>query len=439
MRVPAGRVHLISLGCAKNQVDAERMLHAFGLEGFQTAAEPENVEVVIVNTCAFIRPAEEEAVDALLGAAERKRRGHVKVLIATGCLVSRYGQEKLRALIPELDEAFLPAEASRVAPAVRALLGRASAPRAGFSASPSKRVLLSGPGSAFLRIAEGCAHRCAFCLIPTLRGPLRSTPRTALLQEAEQLVRQGAGEIIVVAQDITQYGRDLKPRISLNTLLDGLVKIKGLRWLRLMYAYPDGVEEGLIRRLAGEKKLCKYLDMPVQHSQKSVLRRMGRPGDAATYLALLTRLRRRIPDLVVRTTLLTGFPGETEADHEGLKAFVSAARFDRLGVFAYSPEAGTRAAGWPGQVPARVKARRLAELMDLQAVISRTNLKRWIGKKLECLVEEPSGLKHVIARTRGDAPEVDGGIVLAGQARPGDFVRARVTGSTDHDLIGEIA
>jgi ribosomal protein S12 methylthiotransferase len=437
MGVSAGRVHLISLGCAKNQVDAERMLHAFGLEGFQAVDDPAAAEAVIVNTCAFIRPAEEEAVEALLGAAVLKRSGQVKALIATGCLVSRYGREKLRALIPEVDAAFLPAEASSVAGTVRALLGRAR-PKTVLAASPAERVLLSEPGSAFLRIAEGCGRRCAFCLIPALRGRLCSTPRAALLREAEQLVRQGAKEIIVVAQDITQYGRDLKPRSSLNSLLDGLVKVRGLRWLRLMYAYPDGVDEGLIRRLAAEKKICKYLDMPVQHSQKSVLRRMGRPGDAATYLALIARLRRRIPGLVLRTTLLTGFPGETEAEHAGLKVFLTQARFDRLGVFAYSPEAGTRAAGWPGQVPARVKQRRRQELMDLQAAISRENLQRWVGKTLECLVEEPSGSRHVIARTRGDAPEVDGGIVITGRARPGEFVKARVTGATDHDLIGEL-
>ena len=253
------------------------------------------------------------------------------------------------------------------------------------------------------------------------------------------MVRQGAGELIVVAQDITQYGRDLKPRITLNALLDGLVKVKGLRWLRLMYAYPDGVDAGLIRRIAGEKKICKYLDLPVQHSQASVLRRMGRPGDGEAYLQLIARLRRRIPDLVLRTTLLTGFPGETEEDHRGLRAFLRRARFDRLGVFAYSPEEGTRAAGWPGQVPARVKVRRRRELMNLQAAISRANLQRWVGKTLECLVEEPSGARHVLARTRGDAPEVDGGIVLLGRARPGEFVRGRVTGATDHDLTGEIA
>jgi ribosomal protein S12 methylthiotransferase len=433
-----GRVHLISLGCAKNQVDAERMLYAFGLDGFRAAPDPEDAEVVLVNTCAFIRPAEEEAVEALLGAAELKRRGRIQVLIAAGCLVARYGAEKLRALIPEVDAAFLPAEAARVAPAVRVLLGRARSPRAGLSAAPSARVLLSGAGSAFLRIAEGCSRRCAFCLIPALRGRLRSTPRAALLREAEALVRQGAGELIVVAQDITQYGRDLKPRTNLNALLDGLVKVRGLRWLRLMYAYPDGVDAGLIRRIASEKKICKYLDMPVQHSEKSVLRRMGRPGDGETYLRLLARLRRSIPEVVLRTTLLTGFPGETEAEHRGLKVFLRQARFDRLGVFAYSPEAGTRAAAWPGQVPARVKARRRRELMEEQTAISRANLQRWVGKTLECLVEEPSGARHVLARTRGDAPEVDGGIVLAGKARPGQFVRARVTGATDHDLTGEI-
>jgi ribosomal protein S12 methylthiotransferase len=439
MALHRGQVHLISLGCAKNQVDAERVLHAFGLEGFKVVADPEQADAVIVNTCAFIQSAEAEAIETLLGAAALKQNGRLKALIAAGCLVSRYGHEKLKALIPELDAAFLPAEADRVAAAVRSLLGRERPVVKTTEADGAERVLLSGTGSAYLKIAEGCSRQCAFCLIPALRGPLCSVKRNVLLQEAEALVRQGAREIIVVAQDITVYGHDLKPRTNLNALLDGLVKIKGLRWIRLMYAYPDGIDEGLIRRIAQEKKICKYLDMPVQHAQKSVLRRMGRPGDGAEYLTLLARLRRKIPDLVLRTTLLSGFPGETEADHAALLNFVREAQFDRLGVFAYSRERGTRAAEWDGQVPQRTRERRRRELMDLQSRISRERLTRWIGKTLDCLVEEPSGRNHVIARTAGDAPEVDGGIVLKGKARPGEFVRARVTGSTDHDLIGEIA
>ncbi len=432
-----GRVHLVSLGCAKNQVDAERVLHKFGLEGFDVVMEPEDADVVVVNTCAFIQSAEAEAVETLMGAVALKQNKNIKAVVAAGCLVSRYGQAKLKGLIPELDAAFLPSEFDQVAATVRVLMGWERPVVKTTEMDGSERVLLSGAGTAYLKIAEGCSRRCAYCLIPELRGPLCSVARSALVREAEALVRQGAREIIVVAQDITVYGRDLKPRTDLNALLDDLVKIKSLHWIRLMYAYPDGINEGLVRRMAEEKKICKYLDMPVQHAHKHVLQRMGRPGDAETYLALLTKLRRRIPEIVLRTTLLSGFPGETEAEHEALKAFVRAAQFDRLGVFAYSKEKGTRAAEWSEQIPARTRERRRRELMDLQVDISRQRLTRWVGKTLECLVEEPSGAHHVLARTPGDAPEIDGAIVVAGHAKAGEFIRVRVTGSTDHDLRGE--
>jgi ribosomal protein S12 methylthiotransferase len=427
-------VHLVSLGCPKNQVDAENALGGFIARGFKVAAAPEAADVLVVNTCAFIRPAEEEAVEALMAAGELKRRGRVRVLLAAGCLVSRYGCEKLRRLIPELDGATVPAEFDRLPGMALARLAWRGTPEA----AAAGRKLLSEPGTAYLKIAEGCSRRCAFCLIPTLRGPLRSRRPEELVAEAAGLARRGVGELVVVAQDTTAYGQDLPGRPSLPALLDRLVKIPALRWVRLMYAYPEGIGEGLIRRLAGERKLCRYLDVPVQHAARSVLRRMGRPGDGETFLRLNARLRRRVPDLTLRTTLLTGFPGETEAEHQTLLRFVAQAQFDRLGVFAFSRERGTRAAEMPGQVPAAVKTRRRKELLDLQAGISGRRLTRWVGRTVACLVEEPSGPRHVLGRTAADAPEVDGAIVLAGRAKPGTFVRARVTGSTEHDLTGDI-
>lgn len=426
------RVYLASLGCSKNQVDSERILGGLAARAVEVVDTPEGADVVIVNTCAFIRPAEEEAVQALLEAAELKRRGKIRKLLAAGCLVSRHGKAKLAKLIPELDAAFLPQEADQLAAAL--------VPSAQVHAplDENRRWLLSGPGWAYLKIAEGCSRRCTYCLIPSLRGPLRSVPLEQAVHEAEALVGRGARELIVVAQDITQYGQDLKMHGALTRLLDRLVKIPRLHWLRLMYANPDGVGEGLIRRLAGERKLCKYLDMPIQHSEPRILRLMGRPGDGAGFLRLIQRLRRRVPGLVLRTTLLTGFPGETETEHRALLAFMKKARFDRLGVFTYSREAQTRAAVLKGQIPTAVKKRRGRELMEAQSVISRERLQLRVGQTAECLVEESSGPRHVIARTAGEAPEVDGNIVLQGRARPGDWVRARITGATEHDLRGEI-
>jgi len=428
-------VCVVSLGCSKNQVDSEQALGFFQEQGFQIVAEPANADLVVVNTCAFIQPAEEEAVNALLEVGRLKSGGRVKAVLAAGCLVSRHGEAKLRKLIPELDGAVLPSQIRELPQRSRALL---LAPAA-LEAKPAtgRRVLLSGPGTAYLKISEGCSRCCRYCLIPALRGPLVSRRLEELAAEAEGLARRGVQELIVVAQDTTAFGCDRK-RPELLLLLDRLASIPKLRWIRLMYANPDGIGEGLIQRLAREPKLCKYLDMPVQHASRKVLRAMGRPGDGQTFLRLIAKLRRRIPGLTLRTTLLTGFPGETEADHRELLAFVTAARFDRLGVFAYSREAGTPAARMPGQVPKAVKERRLRELMTLQAAISREQLQSKVGQTLECLVEEESGSSHVIGRTPGDAPEVDGAIVLAGRAKPGDFVRARITGATEHDLTGEI-
>lgn len=424
-------VHLVSLGCPKNQVDAETALGGFAAAGFRHTARPGRADVLVVNTCAFIAPAEQEAVDALLAAADLKRRGRVRVVLAAGCLVSRYGPRRLKHLIPELDGAYPPSAHAHLPELALTLLRRAAPSRL---AGP--RVLLSGPGSAYLKIAEGCSRRCAYCLIPRLRGPLRSRPLEGLLAEAADLARRGAGELVLVAQDLTEYGTDLHPARTLGALLDRLVRLPRVRWVRLMYANPDGVDEGLVRRLAAEPKLCRYLDLPVQHAAPAVLRRMGRPGSGEAFLRLIARLRRRVPDLTLRTTLLTGFPGEGPAEHAALLEFVRRARFDRLGVFAFSREAGTPAAKFAGQVPEGVRAERRRELLALQSGISRERLGRWVGRVVDCLVEEPSGPRHVLARTAADAPEVDGGIVLSGQARPGSFVRARVTGATDHDLSG---
>jgi len=435
-------VHLTSLGCAKNQVDSERLLALFQARGYRLSPTPADADILVVNTCAFIQPAQEEAVNALLRAAAGKRRRRGRVLAAAGCLVSRHGGEKLRLLLPEVDAAAPPGEHAALLAEIekrRKALGAPLPPAPGQrKPGEAQRVLLSGPGMAYLKIAEGCSRRCRFCLIPRLRGPLRSTPLDRLAAEAEELARRGAGELILVAQDLTAYGRDLYGRTALTNLLDRLVRISALRWIRLLYTNPDGIGEGLIRRLAGERKICKYLDLPVQHAHRSVLRRMGRPGDGAQFLRLVRVLRRRVPGVVLRTTLLTGFPGESAAEHQALLQFVAQARFDRLGVFPYFREAGTPAASLPGQVHRAVRERRQRELLNLQTGISRERLAGRVGGVEACLAEAALGPGWVLGRTAGDAPEIDGQIILRGRARAGTFVRARVTGSTDHDLQGEI-
>ncbi len=432
------RVCIINLGCPKNQVDAEEILGAFKHRGYRPVHDPENTDILIVNTCAFIRPAEEETLQVLVEAAVLKRQRRIKILIAASCLVSKYGEKKVRAAIPELDYAFPPGKLECLVAAVeKSALGRRVV-KPGFSKERNERVLLSSPGTAYLKIAEGCSRKCTFCLIPALRGPLHSRPIDAIVGEAEALAAEGVRELILVAQDITSYGNDLGGRFGLTDLLDRLVKVPSVHWIRLMYVYPDGISAGLIQRLAGQSKLCKYLDMPLQHASRKILRRMGRSGNGDKFLKLIAHLRQQVPGIALRTTLITGFPGESRTEYQELVSFIKQARFDRLGVFPYWREKGTPAATMLGRISASLRKRRQHELMDLQAGISRQRLVSFVGSKMECLVEEPSGQKHIIARTFRDAPEVDGGIIVTGRARPGEIIQVRVTGSTDHDLTGVI-
>ncbi|MEW6516687.1 MAG: 30S ribosomal protein S12 methylthiotransferase RimO [candidate division FCPU426 bacterium] len=439
MRIPlainnpwAPKVCLITLGCPKNQVDSEHAIAALTASGYRVVAEPDEAEVLVLNTCAFIRPAEEEAVQALLEAAAWKRKQRGRRLLAVGCLVAKYGAGRLQKLVPQVDQALPPHAVDSWVEAAQRL-----APSSGRFGGPVHRGV-SGPGTAYVKIAEGCSRRCTFCIIPRLRGPLCSVPMNEVLTEARALAARGAKEIVLVAQDLARYGYDVSRRPLLPALIDRLVKIPGLKWLRLMYVNPDGVDEALVRRLAREPKVCKYLDMPVQHAHPRVLRAMGRPGGAEKFLGLVRTLRQRVPGIVLRTTLLTGFPGETEAEHRALLDFVRAAEFDRVGVFTYSAEAGTPSAALRPRVPQATRDRRRRELMLAQAEISRRRLARRVGTVVDCLLEEAAGPRLWLGRTAGDAPEVDGGIVLTGAGRAGTIVRARVTGAGEHDLTGVI-
>jgi ribosomal protein S12 methylthiotransferase len=417
-------------------VDAEEILGALKHRGYMSVHDPENADILIVNTCAFIRPAEEEALQVLVEAAVLKRRKRVKLLIAVSCLVSKYGEKKIRAAIPEVDYAFPPGKLDCLVEAVEKAAPIQRLVKPGFLEEENARVLLSSPGTAYLKIAEGCSRKCAFCLIPALRGPLHSRPIDAIVAEAKALAAGGVRELILIAQDITSYGNDLEGRFGLTDLLDRLVEVPSVHWIRLMYVYPDGISEGLVQRLAGQSKLCKYLDMPLQHASRKILRRMGRAGDGDKFLELIAHLRQQVPGIALRTTLITGFPGEGRTEYQELVSFIQQACFDRLGVFPYWREKGTLAAKMSGQISSPTRKRRQRELMDIQAGISRQRLASYVGSKMECLVEEPSGQKHIIARTFRDAPEVDGGIIVTGRARPGEIIRVRVTGSTDHDLTG---
>ncbi|MBN1594751.1 30S ribosomal protein S12 methylthiotransferase RimO [candidate division FCPU426 bacterium] len=427
------KICLVSLGCPKNQVDSEVALGILKMAGCKLQTDPKTADVLIINTCAFIRAAEEETIRAVLEAARWKDAGRMRFLLVAGCWVSKYGGQRLRNNIPQIDATAKPGDAREW---IRCICRGLGIPAFEQEAG---RFLLSGPGSAYLKIAEGCSRRCTFCLIPTLRGPLQSRPPDDVFREAQALARAGVRELILVAQDSTRYGCDLYAgRPALAALLRRLAKVPEVEWIRVMYANPDGLDEELITLLAEEKKICPYLDMPLQHAHPAVLRAMGRTGGAKKFMALIARLRSRIPDLVLRTTILTGFPGETEAEHQTVLHFIRDAQFDRLGVFTFSREDGTRAARLPRQVHPQVKQRRYRELMAAQAEVSRRRLTRWVGTIQECLIEEPSGRRHVLGRTRGDAPEIDGAVVLQGNARPGAIVRARITGSTDHDLQGVV-
>lgn len=439
-------VALVSLGCPKNLVDSQAMLGLLEQAGHPIVADTDEAEVIIVNTCAFIEPAQEEAVDALLDLSALKG-GACRALICAGCLTQRHGQALLDEL-PEVDVFLGVGAAPRIVEAVQAALeGR----RAVFDApldwvydGATPRLHTGPEWLAHLKVADGCNHRCAFCTIPTLRGPYRSVPPEAVARQFAALAAAAVREVCLVAQDTSAYGQDLSPRVGLAELLDELGRIRYHGWLRLLYLHPDSLDEAVIARICGGPPLVPYFDIPLQHASPSVLRAMGRAGDAARYLDLVERIRRLEPSAAIRTTFIVGFPGETERDFEALLEFVAAARFDRLSCFRYWPEPGTRAARLPDQVPTELADERLDELMRAQEDVSLAVNRRLIGRRLTALVEEPvPGRKLWLGRTYRDAPEVDGQISVEVSPRQtglraGEFVEVEVTGAQVHDLSGRM-
>lgn len=438
------RILFISLGCDKNLVDSEHMLGLLSERGFQITDDEEEADVIVINTCCFIHDAKEESIQNILEMAEYKKSGSCKALIVTGCMAQRY-QREIHEEIPEVDGVLGTNSYDKIVEAVEeALRGNGYecyAPLTGIPGVKARRVVTTGGSYEYLKIAEGCDKHCTYCIIPRLRGSYRSVPMEELLAEASQMAESGVRELILVAQETTVYGKDLYGEKSLHVLLRKLCRIPGIYWIRVLYCYPEEIYPELIQTMKEEPKICHYLDLPIQHANDEILRRMGRRTTKRELTDIIGTLRREIPDIALRTTLITGFPGETKEQHEELMAFVDEMEFDRLGVFTYSPEEDTPAAVMADQIDEEVKLDRQAELMELQQDVSLENGARRVGQVLTAMIEgKVADEDAYVARTYADAPSVDGYLFL-NTAQPlvtGDFVRARITGSLEYDLIGEL-
>ncbi len=436
------KVGFISLGCAKNQVNCEQMIWQAYEAGYDVALDCEDCDVAVVNTCGFLQEAKEEALGEIARLVEQKRAGGLKKLIVTGCMAQRF-QAELSSLCPEVDGFIGVSGYEHVAQVIgQALEGQHPALFGDIHAPvpETDRVVCTSDHWAWLRIAEGCDNHCAYCVIPSIRGRFRSRPEEAILAEARELAQAGMKELIVVAQDITRYGLDLYGRRTLGELLQKLCQVEGIHWIRLHYLYPDEIDEQLIQVIAQEPKIVKYLDIPIQHISDPILKAMRRRGTGEEIRALFTKLRGQIPGLVLRTSLIAGFPGETEADFEALCEFLLEYRLQRAGVFAYSPEAGSAAASFPGQVDEDVKRRRVELLTDLQLRITDDYAASQVGQVLEVLCEgydEETELYY--GRSYADSPEIDGMVHFEGEeggVAPGGFYQVRITNVYDGELIG---
>ena len=434
----------VSLGCDKNLVDSEVMLGLLANHGHQMVDSEEDADVIVVNTCCFINDAKEESIQTILEMAEYKKTGSIKALIVTGCLAQRYKQEIMDE-IEEVDAVLGTTSYDKIVEVIdEALQGHKSLELTDIDALPtvdSKRLVTTGGHFAYLKIAEGCDKHCTYCIIPKIRGNFRSVPMERLIKEARDLVEQGVKEIILVAQETTLYGVDLYGKKSLHVLLKELCKIGGLRWIRILYCYPEEITDELIQVIKEEDKICNYLDIPIQHASDGVLKRMGRRTSKQQLIDTVKKLREEIPDIALRTTLITGFPGETEEQHEELMEFVDEMEFDRLGVFTYSPEEDTPAATMPDQIEESVKEDRQAELMELQQEIAFDLAERMIGKEVIVMFEGKVADENVyVGRTYMDAPNVDGLIFVETneELMSGDFAKVRITGALEYDLIGEL-
>ncbi|MDO4490561.1 MAG: 30S ribosomal protein S12 methylthiotransferase RimO [Lachnospiraceae bacterium] len=437
------KILFISLGCDKNLVDSEHMLGRLSNSGHVVTDDENEADVIVVNTCAFIHDAKEESVNNILEMAEYRKNGSCRCLIVTGCLAERYRQEIIDE-IPEVDAVIGTNAYDEILKAIENCdQGEKSVimkPLTGLPDNDKKRLVTTGGHYEYLKIAEGCDKHCTYCIIPSLRGRFRSVPMEELLEEAKEMADQGVQELILVAQETTIYGKDIYGEKSLHILLKNLCQIEGIKWIRVLYCYPEEIYPELIAVMRDEPKICHYLDLPIQHCSDAVLKRMGRRTTKQELIDIITELRTQIPDIVLRTTLITGFPGETQEQHQEMMEFIDEMEFDRLGVFTYSPEEGTPAAEMPDQLDEETKLDWQDELLSLQQEVSYDNGTKRIGQVMEVMVEGfVPGENAYVCRTYADTPGVDGYFFLTSSEtlNSGDFVMAKVTGSSEYDLIGE--
>lgn len=441
------KILFVSLGCDKNLVDTEHMLGALPAGEFAATDDEAEADVIVVNTCCFIDDAKEESINTILDLARYRTEGSCRALIVAGCMAQRYREEILKE-IPEVDAIVGTGSFGSLNDAIRAsfcggggvFLDDPNRSAETGRRGKKKRVITTGGHYEYLKIAEGCDKRCTYCVIPSLRGAYRSVPMEELVEEAQGLADEGVQELILIAEETTRYGVDLYGKKSLHLLLDRLCTIEGLRWIRILYCYPEEIYPELIETIKRQPKICHYLDLPIQHSDDGILRRMGRKTTHDDLVRIVGTLRREIPDIALRTTLISGFPGETEEQHRNLLAFVKEMKFDRLGAFAYSQEEGTPAAAMDGQIAETVKLRRRDEIMETQQSVSRENGQKRIGTVMEVQIEGYMAADEVYAgRTYADTPGVDGYCFVRSDdpLESGDFVRVRITGATEYDLVGD--
>lgn len=438
------KILFISLGCDKNLVDTEVMLGMLASRGYEMTNDEQEADIIVINTCCFIHDAKEESIQNILEMAEYKKNGSAKALIVTGCMAERYRQEILDE-IPEVDEVLGTTAYDRILDAVdAALAGQHEVMTADLDALPlpeTKRLVTTGGHFAYLKIAEGCDKHCTYCIIPKIRGNFRSVPMERLLKEAQDLAEQGVKELILVAQETTLYGKDLYGEKSLPKLLRELCKISGIRWIRILYCYPEEITDELIQVMKEEPKICHYLDLPIQHANDTILKRMGRRTSKQELIDIVQKLRKEIPDICLRTTLITGFPGETQEQHEEVMEFIDTLEFDRLGAFTYSPEEDTPAATFEDQIDEEVKEDRQADIMELQQENAFDKAEDMIGREVLVMIEGKVADENAyVGRTYRDAPNVDGLIFINTDVEliSGDFAKVKVTGALDYDLIGEL-
>ena len=438
------KILFISLGCDKNLADSEEMLGLLTGNGFEIVDDETEAEAIVVNTCCFINDAKEESVNTILEMAEYKKTGSCKVLVVTGCMAQRYKNEIIEE-VPEVDAVLGTTSYGDILKAIReAMEGKHFQEFKDIDYLPEKlgkRVLTTGGHFGYLKIAEGCDKHCTYCIIPKLRGKFRSVPMERLVTQAKEMAEEGVKELILVAQETTVYGTDIYGKKSLHILLKELCKIKGIRWIRVLYCYPEEIYDELIQTMKEEKKICHYLDLPIQHASDRILKRMGRRTSKQQLIDTITKLRKEIPDIALRTTLITGFPGETQEQHEEVMEFVDEMEFERLGVFTYSPEEDTPAATMPDQIDEEVKEDRQADIMELQQEIVFDQAEDMIGKEVLVMIEGKVADENAyVGRTYRDAPNVDGLIFVNTdeELMTGDFAKVKVTGAAEYDLIGEL-